>query len=263
MADKGTTQSLKKGLVVLRALNEQDDVSVLSLSKTTGIPRPTLYRLLNTLKELGYVTTGPKGDTYQLTILVRALSRGYSDEAWVAKIASPILEKLGAEVIWPVDVGSLDRDVMVVRETTHQTSPLSLERGYSGRRGYPGYRVPILATGMGKVYLAFSSKEKRESILDVLRSPDSNENKAASKVKELEKEFRLIRRRGYAVREGGFVPKTGSIAVPIMYGDEPLGCLNLHYILSALTIKQVIGRYLEPMQKAAGEIEKKLAKANL
>ena len=83
MADRGTTQSLKKGLIVLKPLNEKDDISVLMLHQKTGIPRPTLYRLLNTLKELGYVTTGPKGDTYQLTILVRALSEGYSDEAWV------------------------------------------------------------------------------------------------------------------------------------------------------------------------------------
>ncbi|MBT4940536.1 MAG: helix-turn-helix domain-containing protein [Rhodospirillaceae bacterium] len=260
MADRGTTQSLKKGLIVLKALNEKDDISVLMLHQKTGIPRPTLYRLLNTLKELGYVTTGPKGDTYQLPILVRALSEGYSDEAWVTEIASPILEELGDEVIWPLDIGSLDRDAMIVRETTHQTSPLSLERGYSGRRGYPGYRVPILATAMGKAYLAFSSKEKRESILDVLRSPDSDERKAASKVDDLKKEFAQIRRRGYGVREGGLIPKTGSIAVPIIIEGEPLACLNLHYILSALTLKQVVSRYLSPMQAAAAKIEKQLTK---
>ncbi len=263
MADRGTTQSLKKGLVVLKALNEKDDISVLALSKLTKIPRPTLYRLLNTLKELGYVTTRPKGDTYQLTILVRALSEGYSDEAWVSEIASPVLEKLGDEVIWPLDIGSLDRDAMIVRETTHQTSPLSLERGYGGRRGYPGYRVPILATAMGKAYLAFSSKEKRESILDVLRSSESEEREAASKINELQNEFSQIRRRGYGVREGGLIPKTGSLAVPIMYNGEPLACLNLHYILSALSLKQVVSRYLVPMQLAAQKIEKKLTKAKI
>ncbi len=263
MADRGTTQSLKKGLVVLRALNEKDDISVLALSQETGIPRPTLYRLLNTLKELGYVATGPKGDTYQLTILVRALSEGYSDEAWVSEIASAILEKLGSEVIWPVEIGTLDRDMMLIRETTHQTSPLSLERGYSGRRGYPGYRVPILASAMGKVHLAFSSKEKRESILNVLRTPDSAEREAAAKTDELKKEFRQIRRRGYGVREGGLIPKTGSIAVPVMYKGEPLACVNLHYILSALTLKQVVSRYLAPMQSAAEEIEEYLAKSGL
>jgi len=166
-------------------------------------------------------------------------------------------------VIWPVDIGSPDRDSMIVRDTTHQTSPLSLERGYSGRRGYPGYRVPILATAMGKTYLAYSSKEKRGSILDVLRSPESEEYEAASKTEDLRKEFTRIRRRGYGVREGGFIPKTGSIAVPIMYKDEPLACLNLHYILSALSLKQVVGRYLSPMQSAAQEIEKKLSKAKI
>ena len=263
MADRGTTKSLKKGLVVLKTLNEKDDVTVLMLSKQTGIPRPTLYRLLNTLKETGYVTTGPNGDTYQLTIQVRALSQGYSDEAWVTEIASPILEKLGNDVVWPVGIGSLDRDSMIIRDTTHQTSPLSLERGYGGRRGHRGYRVPILATGMGMAYLAFSSKHKRDSILDVLRSTEPKEREAASKIKELEKEFQQIRRRGYGLREGGLIPKTGSIAVPIMYEGEPLACLNLHYILSALSLKQVVGRYLATMQSAAKEIEKRLKKVDI
>jgi DNA-binding IclR family transcriptional regulator len=98
---------------------------------------------------------------------------------------------------------------------------------------------------------------------DVLRSTEPKEREAASKIKELEKEFQQIRRRGYGLREGGLIPKTGSIAVPIMYEGESLACLNLHYILSALSLKQVVGRYLATMQSAAKEIEKRLKKVGI
>ena len=48
--------------------------------------------------------------------------------------------------------------------------------------------------------------------------------------------------------------------MPIIIEGEPLACLNLHYILSALTLKQVVSRYLSPMQAAAAKIEKQLTK---
>jgi IclR family transcriptional regulator, mhp operon transcriptional activator len=58
---------------------------------------------------------------------------------------------------------------------------------------------------------------------------------------------------------GEMPPKTGSIAVPVMWRERPLACINLHYILSAMTMEQVAERYLAPMRAAAAKIEKALA----
>jgi IclR family mhp operon transcriptional activator len=68
-----------------------------------------------------------------------------------------------------------------------------------------------------------------------------------------------VRRRGYGFREGGISPKTGSIAVPVMWRGRPLACINIHYILSAMTMEQVAERYLPAMRTAAAKIEKALA----
>src|SRR5690606_40094845 len=69
-----------RGLQVLRALNEHNYTTVLQLSKATGLPRATIYRLLDTLIAAGYVAQGGTKDLYRLTIMVRALSDGFDDE---------------------------------------------------------------------------------------------------------------------------------------------------------------------------------------
>ena len=176
MSVRNKITSLGRGLRVLQALNEHNDASVIELNQVTGLPRPTLYRILNTLLDEGYVTRGGRGKSYKLTMLVRSLSVGYRDEEWVSVIASPMLSELGDEIVWPVDIGTFDGDAMPIRETTLQTSPLSMMGGYPGRKGFAGNRVPVLSTAMGLAYLAHCSPSRRRAVLEALRDPNSAEH---------------------------------------------------------------------------------------
>ena len=68
---------------------------------------------------------------------------------------------------------------MLVRETTDQSSPLALQR-YSA-----GYRVPVMVTAGGQVYLSYCTEKQRETILQIL---------AASNKAEIEKNPRIRER---------------------------------------------------------------------
>lgn len=246
-------RGLTRGLAVLRALNESNYATALQLSRATGLPRPTVYRLLETLIGAGYVAHGPRPDNYRLTIAVRALSDGFDDEAWVTDIASPILAELGQAIVWPTDIATFDRDAMVVRETTHARSPLSINREKAG------FRPPVLLTALGLAYLAAITDAERETILNTLAASDRPDAALARNRRAVASLLAEVRRRGYGFREGGISPKTGSIAVPVMWRGRPLACINIHYILSAISMEQVVERYLPPMRAAAAKIEKALA----
>ena len=246
-------RGLTRGLAILRALNEQNYASALQLSRITGLPRPTVYRLLDTLIAAGYVAHGQRPDIYRLTIAVRALSDGFDDEAWMTDIAAPILAELGQAIVWPTDIATFDRDAMVVRETTHASSPLSINREKAG------FRPPVLLSSLGLVYLAHVSETERDTILRSLANSDRPDAALAKNRRAVSALLAEVRRRGYGFREGGISPKTGSIAVPVMWRERPLACINLHYILSAMTMEQVAERYLAPMRAAAAKIEKALA----
>lgn len=246
-------RGLTRGLAILRALNENNYATALQLSRLTGLPRPTVYRLLDTLIAAGYVAHGPRPDIYRLTIAVRALSDGFDDEAWMTDIAAPILAELGHQIVWPTDIATFDRDAMIVRETTHASSPLSINREKAG------FRVPVLLSSLGLVYLAYLGEAERDTILRAIAGSERPDAGLARDRRSVGALLAQVRRRGYGFREGGISPKTGSIAVPVMWRERPIACINLHYILSAMTMEQVAERYLAPMRAAAAKIEKALA----
>ncbi len=52
----GSVRSLERGLAVLAAINRRKLPSVMELARDTRLPRPTVYRLLETLSRGGFVT---------------------------------------------------------------------------------------------------------------------------------------------------------------------------------------------------------------
>ncbi len=67
-ADKEeTVQGLERGLQVLEALSETSSASLQDLHLATGISKPSLLRLLNTLGRAGYVTRRVGDGRYRIS----------------------------------------------------------------------------------------------------------------------------------------------------------------------------------------------------
>ncbi|MDA0241543.1 MAG: helix-turn-helix domain-containing protein, partial [Proteobacteria bacterium] len=254
VVDTKRITGLSRGLRVLKSLNESNGATVLGISRATNLPRATVYRILATLMDEGYVTRSGLRDAFWLSMDVHSLSSGYSDRAWVAEVATPILAELGREVVWPVDIATLDGDSMLIRQTTYQTSPLAIDRDYGARRGYPGYRVPLLQTSLGHAYLAFCPKPERDAILESLFNSETEISDNMTDRHTIHKTLNYTRRLGYGSREGGFVPSTGSIAVPVKHDERVMACINLHYMLSVMSLEEAVSRYLGPLHSAAQSI---------
>ena len=131
-------RALIRGLDALTVLNLRNGATVSEVAQEIRLPRTTTYRILETLSHAGFVYRDANDDRYRLTIMVRGLSDGYDDEAWVTQIARPYIHELGKEIVWPVAIASLSGTTMMVRESTDHRSPLAVER-YSA-----GFRVPLL-----------------------------------------------------------------------------------------------------------------------
>jgi IclR family mhp operon transcriptional activator len=240
-------------LEVLRALNDHSGAGVSDLAQRTRIPRPSLYRILETLCALGYVRRRTDGEGYELTILVRSLSDGFNDETWVRAIALPVMEVLQKEIVWPTDIATFLDDAMYLRETTRRHSPLTID---SAR---VGLRLPMLQSATGRAYLAFCSDADRGAIVERLMRSKVREDARARDSRFVSNLLAVTRRNGYGERHGEIFPKTGAIAVPVMRGDHVVCCLNISFIASALSPQEAAARYLKPLVAAAREIEKQLS----
>jgi len=70
-------ESVRRAMHLLHELNRQRVSSVRHLHGATGLPKPTIVRLLDTLIALGYVVNDRRQGGYQVTSLVRSLSAGF------------------------------------------------------------------------------------------------------------------------------------------------------------------------------------------
>jgi len=249
MSTYKAVRSLRRGLDILAALNRDNGASVHALAKAIGLHRATVYRLLETLVEEGYVRKSPSDDSYRLTLKVRALNDGFDDEAWVTAVAAPVLGDLLRKVLFPTDLCTFDRDSMLIRETTHRFSPFSVHRAMVGRR------LAMLTSATGRAYLAWCGEEEREQILRLLAvSPASADGMARSPatVRAILKQVRQV---GYGFSVEEAERKFSAIALPIFGHCQVVACLNLVFFTSAMSVAEAARRHLPALRDAVTTIE--------
>src|SRR5277367_2466064 len=107
-------RALMRGLDALTFLNLRAAATVSEVAHEIHLPRTTVYRILETLCSTGFVYRDNRDERYRLTILVRGLSGGFDDEAWVTEIAKPVIGDLGREIVWPISIATLSGTTMMV-----------------------------------------------------------------------------------------------------------------------------------------------------
>ena len=123
-ARSGGVRALERGLALLVAMNRRKLPSVFDLARDTRLPRPTVYRLLETLSRAGFVSRSSPHDRYCLTSQVRALSDGFAEDDWIANIAAPLMTEYDAPIRLAGRADVVEQGRMLVRETTHEASTL-------------------------------------------------------------------------------------------------------------------------------------------
>lgn len=247
-------RALNRGLEVLTELNRLERAAINTLAAAAGLPRTTTYRILETLRLAGYVERDAHDDCYRPTIMVRALSDGFDDEALVAHIAKPLLAALGEQIVWPVAVATPSGSTMMIRETTDASSPLALEQ-YSA-----GVRVPMLASAAGRAYLAFCPAAQRDALLDVLARSSLPEDRLARNRTEVERLLSETRTQGYGMaHRARRVSEETSLAIPVRAKDRILATVTVRYAASAVPLRTAVEQFLPKMREFAHKIETQLA----
>lgn len=249
MSSTRPIRALLRGLEVLHVLNHHNGATVSEVANTIDLPRTTTYRILETLCVAGYAYRAVSDDRYRLTIMVRGLSDGFDDEAWITQIARPYIYELCREIVWPVAIATLSGSSMLIRQTTDHQSPLAVEK-----RG-PGFRVSILGSSVGLCYLAFCPKEQRDSLLDILARSKKEQDKPARNRKKVLDTLVETRKRGYAIsHRPRRISDELSCAVPIIADDRLLASLTFRCSSSAVPEDEATRRFVPKLREVANQI---------
>src|SRR3977135_4708784 len=99
MESKRPIRALMRGLDALTFLNLRDGATVSEVAQEIHLPRTTVYRILETLCNSGFVFRDAADDRYRLTVEVRRLRQGVDDDAWVSQIAQPHIDELCRDIV--------------------------------------------------------------------------------------------------------------------------------------------------------------------
>ena len=177
-------------LAVLEKLSQQRTIGLEELSREIKLAKPTVYRFLLTLQELGYARRADN-DRWAITLRMFNVGSRALDHLDLHAAARPVAEELSDELGETVHMGVLDGDSAVY--------VLKIESKYQIRMySRVGRRMPLYCTAIGKILLAYMSDEEREAALTGVKLTAFTKNTITSRA-ALEAEFAQIRKQGYAL----------------------------------------------------------------
>jgi IclR family mhp operon transcriptional activator len=247
-------RSICRAISVMQAINRHGSLSLMAIAKEAEVPYPTACRIVQTLLFEGLIEREPARKRYRPTALVHTLSHGFQDDNRLVLAARGPIVELTKKIGWPISICTRVGSRMMVRDSTHALTSLTLSNYY------PGYTLPILECAAGQAYLAYASEEERATVLAGLRSLAEEQQVGLEMLSLFETGFMVeeVNRLGYATKGRNRYTenpgKTSSIAVPIFEGGELAGSLSLIFFASAMKIEEAARRYLDDLSQAAREI---------
>ena len=239
---------LERGLKILRKFNrDRTEISAPIVAKELGIPRSTVFRLMQTLDHMGFIEKVKNSGNYRLGIGVLSLGFEFLASLEITEIARPILEKLRDDTGFSSHLVIRDGwDVIfVIKATAKSTFSSAINIGT---------RLPAHGTVLGRMLLADLSDEELDVIYASDKLPQFSDQTPATlgKLKEI---LERDRKHGYAISEAYFESGIGAIAAQIRDNSKRvIAAINVTYQNSNVERVDIEGEILARVLQAANEL---------
>ncbi|GBG55327.1 IclR family transcriptional regulator [Sporomusaceae bacterium FL31] len=191
--DTMEVQSLHRALNILEAVGRSETpLSLKQLTAITGLPKPTVYRLLRNLEDRNYVTCDNSGK-YRLGLQVLSLSRWAEQDFEVKLIARPHLAFLSELSKETVHLAILEQNRVLYVDTVESPHALRLVTKL-------GSTNSVHCTALGKALLM---KHSDQEILALLASQEMERRTEYTITTPVDflSEMQTVRAKGYALDE--------------------------------------------------------------
>ena len=216
-----TVQSVERAFAILESFDEDHPSrTAAEIAELAGLARPTTYRMLQTLQQLGYVRN--VHGRFEVTPRVLRLGAGYLGRTSLAARAQPVLDQLSEDVGEHVAMGTLDGDdvIAIAASTSPQSRFLSIAVQV-------GQRLPAHVTSLGRILLAFR--------------PTADDPESVA-----------IRAAGYVITDGLLESGLRSLGVPVRdRNGDVVASISIALNASRISIDELRDRCLPIMLHAA------------
>ncbi len=245
-------ESLAKGLRVLSMFSERRPaLRMTELAEASGLPMPTLFRIVATLADEDYLEQLPdsryRPGTKVLTLGFAALQ----DQDLVQAATAP-LHALADATKETINFGVLsgDRVLYLVRLRTAEIVTANIQVGST---------LPAVYASMGKVLLAhLDSTELDATLRPASFAPGAGPNAVRTRT-VLDQQLARIRQRGYAVQDQEVAHGLRSIAGPVRGGGgRVVAAVNIAVQAADYDVERILTDLRQPLLDTCANISMRL-----
>ncbi|QVQ50257.1 IclR family transcriptional regulator [Spiractinospora alimapuensis] len=217
-------------LLELLAARENRPTTLRELSESLDAPRSSVYALVRTLIDRGWVRADASGTRYSIGIRTLLAGTTYLDTDERLRLVRPHLHTLNADLDETIHFGRLNRGDIVYLATKESTRYL---RPYSR----VGRRLPAYSTAMGKALLADRAGPNLDENLPraaVALTPNTRVSH-----EDLLRELESVRELGYAVDHEENSVGVACVAVALRYTSPAVDAISCSLPASTLTAERM------------------------
>lgn len=198
------TATLGKGLDVLEALADVEEIALTELAAKLKSSNATLFRILATLVHRGYVEKLAQSGHYRLTLRSWQIGARALGRIGLRQAALEPMRALATSVNESPHLGVLEGDGVIIVEKIECNQPVRVDT-------YVGQRAPAHCSALGKIILAFAPAETVEAVW----LPQRFTRNTVVQREAFDRELAQVRRQGYAVNRGEWRDGVCAVAVPL------------------------------------------------
>jgi DNA-binding IclR family transcriptional regulator len=206
--DRYTVPALERGLRILGEFgHDTRTLSAPELARRFDLPRSTMFRLLTTLENMGFLERAEGGRDYRLGLAVLRLGFDYLASLELTELGTPVLNRLSEEIGHICHLVVRDGRSIVYVAKTAIYSPFRSTVSV-------GTRLPAHATVLGHALLADMTLPE----LRTLYPEDKLEQFTSQTPANVHALFDAVhagRERGYVISEGFYEPNISTVATPV------------------------------------------------
>ncbi|HEV2597919.1 IclR family transcriptional regulator [Sphingopyxis sp.] len=199
-------KSLGRALDVLRAFRAGDSLLGNSdLAERTGLPASTVSRITYTLARCGFLQFNRRFRMYELGAESFAVGQVALANLDVRRLARPRLQQFAASAGFNVGMATRDRTSMIFTDAFESEALVGL-------RLFPGARLPIALSSIGRAYIAALPGDEYAEILTELEPRYADWPRVAEGIESAKAQ---VEEKGFCVSLGDWQENVYGVAAPI------------------------------------------------
>lgn len=232
--DRYNVPGLQRGLQMLAEFRRDSrELTGAELARRLDLPRASVFRILQTLEQMGFVER--VGDTSHYRLGIAVLRLGFEF------LASMELTEFGRPVIDELSAASGQSSQLVVRDATEVVVVAKIAGATSLVSAMQvGGRLPVHATALGRVLLGGMPMEALSNLY-AGKTLAAFTAQTPKTLVELHRRVAEDAERGYAISQGGFESGVSTVAAPVI--DE-------HGAVAAAVSVTIPSSHIPPEQQA-------------